>query len=1002
MKQDSITASQHGWLQLLQSVSKRPLRVSRNFEGKPSKWVSIEDAEFPVDYRTVLHNEVVFDIDSTKWKEVRLFTEIVTDTLNRMNVPYITAYTGGRGIHLHVFFDLSEEQKKQCVKIDVMPKDLRMYLFQRVLQEAGVSPKLIGPGKAFDTACVNWSDEGKGHLVRIFGGKKRMHKTLLSEIPEERPTDDITFPDDVERWKIPESLFQEFIRYFQGSQKERIEASKRYHKASSNFTGEYLNLPCVQKVLGGMPEGQRNAGAQIMSIACRLDGIPENDAEKILLEYAKNCSQENISESEYLGWLNWIYAQKKTFWNCRFCKDLELCKEPCTFHEAAFKDVLDFLKDPKVICRIDKILGKTIKKDRKNRMLVFFVCLSAYGSNPLNLFLKGESSIGKTHIAKSVAEYFPEEDVWFIGDMSPKALIHERGKFENGRVYISLENKILVFLETPRKETLDMLKPILSHDRREIEYKIADKRASGQLGTKNVIIQGWPATIFCTTDHRYLEELSTRSMVATPEVTDEKIAKVLEYKGEKYAYPWEAQKIDEEEVIFKEALQQLKTGIIIAAPYGKELGTKYNGDNGNSPRVMRDYDKLMGLLEMSAFLHQNQRVTFHMHDNGDIYEYCIGNEDDLFIGSALFESVRETTVTGLPQPVIDFYENVVLPIDGEVTYHSLFDGYRECYKRTISQVHLKHKFVDPLVGTGYLFRKEHPVDGRKKLFEKRISAEEMRKKTKEYQTFVLKDIFPEEKLKEYMNKIKNKLQKNSESDEEFGDEFTGNGNVWFYTNGKDLHYFLEEDNSTKEDIRDKDDVKKQSCLNLGNSERINSKCEAEENQLIDRYDEETVLQQIPQDDTRVVDVTKKFKNQNKVIDTMVILREKKKVILGQGYIRRPSRLIDKITQYDEETMLQMIPEDDIRIQDFVNRFGNPNRVVDTLAILEKKGKIIAERGFMRKLSSTPRITDPDANKSRHNTWTCGVCGKKFQAQNPYQDHSGHAVCEDCWKKLTDS
>ncbi len=179
MKEDSITASQHNWLQLLQSVSKRPLRVSRNYEGKPSKWVSVKEAEFPVDYRTVLHNEVVFDIDSTKWKEVRLFTEIVTDTLNRMNVPYITAYTGGRGIHVHVFFNLSEDQKRKCSKIDVMPKDLRIWLFQHVLQEAGVSPKLIGPGKPFDTACVNWNDEGKGHLVRIFGGKKRQYKTQL-------------------------------------------------------------------------------------------------------------------------------------------------------------------------------------------------------------------------------------------------------------------------------------------------------------------------------------------------------------------------------------------------------------------------------------------------------------------------------------------------------------------------------------------------------------------------------------------------------------------------------------------------------------------------------------------------------------------------------------------------------------------------------------------------------------------------------------------------------
>jgi len=259
-----------------------------------------------------------------------------------MNIPYITAYTGGRGVHIHVFFNLSEDQKRKCTKIDVMPKDLRIWLFQHVLQEAGVSPKLIGPGKPFDTACVNWNDEGKGHLVRIFGGKKRQHKTMLSEIPEEKPKDDITFPDHVELWKIPEKLCQKFIEYFKRSQKERVEASKRYHKASSNFTGKYLNLPCVQKVLGGLPEGRRNAGARIAAIACRLDGIPQKDAEKILLEYAGNCSQENISESEYLGWVNWIYTQKKIFWNCRFCKDLELCAEPCTFREAAFKDI--FLK----------------------------------------------------------------------------------------------------------------------------------------------------------------------------------------------------------------------------------------------------------------------------------------------------------------------------------------------------------------------------------------------------------------------------------------------------------------------------------------------------------------------------------------------------------------------------------------------------------------------------------------------------------------------------------
>jgi len=46
--------------------------------------------------------------------------------------------------------------------------------------------------------------------------------------------------------------------------------------------------------------------------------------------------------------------------------------------------------------------------------------------------------------------------------------------------------------------------------------------------------------------------------------------------------------------------------------------------------------------------------------------------------------------------------------------------------------------------------------------EKCISVEEMKKKTKEYQTFVLEDIFSEYELKELMNGIEKIVQKNSE------------------------------------------------------------------------------------------------------------------------------------------------------------------------------------------------------------------------------------------------
>ena len=65
-----------------------------------------------------------------------------------------------------------------------------------------------------------------------------------------------------------------------------------------------------------------------------------------------------------------------------------------------------------------------------------------------------------------------------------------------------------------------------------------------------------------------------------------------------------------------------------------------------------------------------------------------------------------------------------------------------------------------------------------------------------------------------------------------------------------MHYFLEEDNDVKKVIKDKNNIKIQKCLNFGNSEKLRLKCEAEENQWMGQYDEETVLQQIPEEDIK--------------------------------------------------------------------------------------------------------------------------------------------------------
>jgi len=439
--------------------------------------------------------------------------------------------------------------------------------------------------------------------------------------------------------------------------------------------------------------------------------------------------------------------------------------------------------------------------------------------------------------------------------------------------------KILVFMESPRKETLEMLKPILSHDRREIEYKIADKKASGQLGTKSVIICGWPATIFCTTDFKYLEELSTRSMLTTPEVSEDKIAQVLKYKGLQYSRPWE-NTMDEHERILKEAIKVLRSDVSVCVPYASELA---EGHDKSEPRVMRDFEKLMELIRMSAFLHQKQRISFEV-DNAES-EFIIATEYDYLIGRLLFEAVRETTVTGIPQPVIDFYENIICEIEGTINYQSIREKYVEVFRKPLSRTRVRIKFIEPLESIGWLSHEPDPIDGRRKVFEKcRIENEDC-ETTDIYGRSYFEDIFPKEKLKEYLEglgKIRNKNGKNNNKVESIlkGE----NSYYWFYV--KKVPYFLEDNNGTKNKMKDKNNLKKENSINDHNLNEKKEYCEVGENELIDQYDEETVLLQIPQEDTKIEDVMKKFKNSNKAADTIVILRDKGKVIVGQGCIRR--------------------------------------------------------------------------------------------------------------------
>lgn len=76
-------------------------------------------------------------------------------------------------------------------------------------------------------------------------------------------------------------------------------------------------------------------------------------------------------------------------------------------------------------------------------------------------------------------------------------------------------------------------------------------------------------------------------------------------------------------------------------------------------------------------------------------------------------------------------------------------------------------------------------------------------------------------------------------------------------------------------------------------------------------------------------------------------KDYQKGTLNEKFKSEEKELLNK---YDEKFILQIIPYNDIKIMDFVNKFKNNNKVVDMLYILEKNGIITASpQGYMRKV-----------------------------------------------------
>lgn len=418
---------------------------------------------------------------------------------------------------------------------------------------------------------------------------------------------------------------------------------------------------------------------------------------------------------------------------------------------SAFEE--QFWESAELVRHIFSDLGRRVKRDNTTKASVLFSATSAYLRDPLNLFEKGSSGAGKTYNAIETLEYFPEEDIWYLSGMSPKALVHQRSqlldkdgneinlsdrpqkpkkrdykteneydnalkeyeqknKIWNKRLrdsyhYINIENKIFVFLETPDPETMRMLFPILSHDKRRIEYRFVNKTQAGLI-TEKVVIEGFPCAIFLTTDRKYVEELATRAFTVSPEESSEKIEDANKLTNLKAAVPWEC-KLETPRFLairklirkIKETLKNEQVDVIIPFLGLHELFPK------DIARDMRDFSHFAQFVKAFTILHVHQRPVLIMESK----KYVVANSYDVLCCYRIFKELIESTRTGTEKRILDFYHAYVK--ERESCYVAeLTSDFNAEHNVSVSDYTIR-KWIDRLNKIGYVEKREDDLDKRK-------------------------------------------------------------------------------------------------------------------------------------------------------------------------------------------------------------------------------------------------------------------------------------------------
>ncbi len=381
------------------------------------------------------------------------------------------------------------------------------------------------------------------------------------------------------------------------------------------------------------------------------------------------------------------------------------------------------------------ILGTTIKHDNDNKLVAFLCQLSAYTEDSqLNLSFNAPSSSGKSFIPIEIATLFPREDVMELGYVSPTSFFHSHSEYnkETEEYIVDLSHKIIIFLDQPHTMLLEHLRPLLSHDKKEIRVQITDKSQKSGLRAKKIVLRGYPSVIFCSAGLRLDEQEATRFLLLSPEISQEKIREgvleSLKKAADRDAY-WDKVNINPARQQLKGRIEAIRDAAIADVRITPEdqdyiIEHFFGAVVTLKPRHQRDIKRVVSIIKGFAIFN-----VWHRKYEGSGIVAIRSDIDEAF---AIWDRISITQELNIPPYVYQLYQDVILATYNEknaardedmveitgslgVTRQEVQNKHYRVYGRMLDSLVLRQQILPMLNQAGLISEERDPSDKRNKL-----------------------------------------------------------------------------------------------------------------------------------------------------------------------------------------------------------------------------------------------------------------------------------------------